>query len=85
MSVENAKALIAKAKEDKALAEKLKAAGNDGFEATAAEAGHPCTIEHFTEALKSSGDLDEKDLDKVAGGSPGNWPAPIHHDYRTAD
>ena len=69
MSVENAKALLAKVKDDKELVEKCRAAGAEGFEKLAAEAEHPCNEEHLKSALEQSGQLSEADLNSVVGGT----------------
>ena len=72
MSVENAKALLAKLKEDNALKHKLHDAGADGFEAVAAEAGFEVTAAEMHEVITASADeleLTDADLEKVAGGA----------------
>ena len=68
MSIENAKALIAKAREDKELAEKFRTAGVEGFEKVAEEAGMPCDAEHVEKAMVASGELSDEQLESVAGG-----------------
>lgn len=71
MSTENAKALLEKLKTDKALTERLNAVGMDCFEKATADAGHPCTVAHVTEALIRSGELSDEQLSAVVGGSGG--------------
>jgi len=70
MSIENAKGLLAKLKEDNALKHKVHDAGAAGFAAVAAEAGFDCTAEEMHAAIQESAgelELSEADLEKVAG------------------
>ena len=69
MTIKNAKALLAAARENKKLAEKLEGAGPDGFGKAAQEAGHPCTVEHMHQAMMAVGELSDGDLDGVSGGA----------------
>ena len=69
MSIENAKALLTKASNDPELFEKLNSAGNEGFEQIAKEAGFPCKVEDVHEALKTSGERTDEELESVVGGT----------------
>ena len=77
MSLENAKAFLAKAKEDKELQAKLNALPKDDFNAAmekglaiAKEAGFDFTADEWKQALKDVyGELSEEDLKNVAGGA----------------
>jgi predicted ribosomally synthesized peptide with nif11-like leader len=68
MSVENAKALLAKVSRSKDLTERLNTAGNEGFEQIAEDEGHPCTINNIFEVLQSLDELSEEELDQAVGG-----------------
>jgi|SaaInl7_135m_RNA_FD_contig_21_3447001_length_423_multi_4_in_0_out_0_1 predicted ribosomally synthesized peptide with nif11-like leader len=77
MTIENAIKLIQKAKKDKELTDKLKAAGKEGFAAVAAEAGLPCEVAHVAAARKAAKEratdaLGDGELDAVSGGSGGD-------------
>lgn len=70
MSVESAKKLVARVKDDEALARKFKAAGESGFEALATQQGLACTVGEMRAAIKearATTQLSDKDLEKVAG------------------
>ncbi|MBU0959902.1 MAG: Nif11-like leader peptide family RiPP precursor [Proteobacteria bacterium] len=69
MSIENAKALLAKASNDPELFEILNSADNEGFEQIAKEAGFPCKVEDVHEVLKSSEERTDEELDSVVGGT----------------
>ena len=69
MSIENAKALIKKAQEDKGLAERLRAAGKSGFAKIAQEVGLPCEVSHVASARKAANELSDSELGSVSGGT----------------
>jgi len=72
VSIENAKQLIARLREDSALKHKLHDAGPAGFEAIATEVGLPCTADEMQQAIQESAgelELTDEDLEKVAGGA----------------
>jgi predicted ribosomally synthesized peptide with nif11-like leader len=68
MSKENARALIAKMKSDRALGERVVAAGDDGFEEEAHRAGCPCTLHDIGAVVVEDGELTEEELEQIAGG-----------------
>ena len=83
MSLENAKAFLAKAKEDKELQAKMKALPKGDFNVAlekgleiAKAAGFDFTADEWKQAYKdtSGGELSEKDLKKVSGGDTW-WPS----------
>ena len=70
MAVENAQKLLAKLREDSALANRFRAAGTAGFEGLAREQGFTCTVGEMRSAItdaQASTELSDKELEGVAG------------------
>jgi predicted ribosomally synthesized peptide with nif11-like leader len=77
MSMESAKACIAKLKSDPAFGKSLEAAKTDAERiAFMKKAGFDFTKDEFKQAVKAAkgkSELSEKDLAKVAGGTSATW------------
>ena len=74
MSLESAKAFLKKVGEDEEFKKLLEKAENDDErQKIVREAGFDFTKEELKEVISGSGELSDKDLEKVAGGSAGSW------------
>ena len=72
MSVESAKAFLAKVQKDAKLQKQLKAAANVGDKLKIAKAaGFEFTGKEFQSLRDKAGELSDQDLEKVAGGGCG--------------
>lgn len=74
MSQEDAQVFAKKMMTDRPFQDKLKAAENDeGKKALADELGLSFTAQELEEAFSKTGELSDKDLEAVAGGSSATW------------
>ncbi len=75
MSIESAKELLEKIKQDASLAEKLEKASGEERKKIIEEAGFDVTQDEVQQAY---GELSDDDLDKVAGGAT-SWSCWAHY------